>query len=248
MNNSYLKAKFFQFSARGESLLDLKKTFLEAVSATIPMTIIILIFHLTIAPFPQEILISFIAGAILVMLGLFLFFIGINVGLLKVGELIGSSLIKREKLWFILSLGFIIGFVIVIAEPNMQVLASQVDGVSNGKIAKNLLIAVVALGVGVSIIVSLLRIIFRISLTRILAVCYGIIFILALFVPPELVPVSFDAGGVTTGPLIVPFMLSLGIGFTSVMQSQKTNDSFGLISLVFISSILAVLILGVFIQ
>lgn len=226
--------------------MNFKETTIEALWATLPMTVIILIFHFTVAKFPPDILVDFIAGAIMVVVGLTFFFIGINIGLLKVGKLIGSSLINQGKLWLILLSGFIIGFVVILAEPNMQVLGQQIDQISNGEIPKNLLILVVAWGVGISIIVSLLRIIFNIPLVNILAACYGITFLLAFFTPAEFVPFSFDAGGVATGPLIIPFIISLGIGLTSMTQSKKTaNNSFGLISLVFISSILAVLVLGV---
>ncbi|KNF08627.1 protein of unknown function DUF1538 [Gottschalkia purinilytica] len=226
--------------------MNLKEVFLEVIYAILPITIIVLLLQMTMLKFPKDTLIQFIAGSIMVMGGLFLFLIGVKVGLLKVGELIGSSLMENGKLWLILLCSFVIGLVITVAEPNVQVLANQVDNISEGTISKNLLIAVVALGVGIFIIISLIRIIFNVPLAYLFATCYGILFILASFTSPEFVPISFDSGGVTTGPLTVPFFISLGVGITSVTQSKKSsNDSFGIVGLAFIGPILSMLILGV---
>lgn len=227
--------------------MSVKETILDSVYTTLPMTAIIFILHFTIVDFPTDILINFVAGTVMVIVGLSLFSIGIDVALLEVGEEVGSSIIRFKKVRHILLWAFVLGFAIALAEPNVQVLSSQVQNTSNGLIAKNFLIIVVALGVGISLVLSFLRIIFEIPLVKILMVCYSIAFILLIFTPTQFGPVSFDAGGVVTGPLTVPFMLSLGIGVTNVTGgSDSAGDGFGILSLVFISCIIAVLLLGVF--
>lgn len=228
--------------------MSVKETILDSVYTTLPMTIIIFILHFTMVDFPSDILINFIAGTVMVIVGLSLFSIGIDVALLEVGEEVGSSIVKFKKLRHILLWAFVLGFAIALAEPNVQVLSNQVASTSGGLIAKNFLIIVVALGVGISLVLSFLRIIFNISLVNILMVCYSIAFILLIFTPTQFGPVSFDAGGVVTGPLTVPFMLSFGIGITNVIGgNESTGDGFGILSLVFISCIIAVLLLGVFV-
>lgn len=228
--------------------MSVKETVLDSVSTTLPMTVIIFILHFTIVDFPSDILINFVAATILVIIGLSLFSIGIDVALLEVGEEVGGSIIKFKKLRHILLWAFVLGFAIALAEPNVQVLSNQVASTSDGLIAKNLLIIVVALGVGISLVLSFLRIIFNISLVRILMICYTIAFFLLMFTPTQFGPVSFDAGGVVTGPLTVPFMLSLGMGVTNVTGgSDSAGDGFGILALVFISCIIGVLLLGVFI-
>ncbi|HHX59550.1 MAG TPA: DUF1538 domain-containing protein [Epulopiscium sp.] len=228
--------------------LSVKETILDSVYTTLPMTIIIFILHFTIVDFPNDILINFVAGTVMVIVGLSLFSIGIDVALLEVGEEVGSSIISFKKIRHILLWAFVLGFAIALAEPNVQVLSNQVANTSGGLIAKNFLIIVVALGVAISLVLSFLRIIFNISLVKILMICYSIAFILLLFTPTQFGPVSFDAGGVVTGPLTVPFMLSLGIGVTNVTgSSDSAGDGFGILSLVFISCIIAVLSLGVFV-
>ncbi len=227
--------------------MSVKDTILDSIYTTLPMTVIIFILHFTIVDFPNDILMNFIAGTIMVIVGLSLFSIGIDVALLQVGEEIGSSIIKFKKMRHILLWAFILGFSVALAEPNVQVLSSQVQDISNGDIGKNILLIIVALGVAISLVLSFVRIVFNISLVRILMVCYSIAFILLLFTPTHFGPVAFDAGGVVTGPLTVPFMLSLGIGITNVIGGNKSaGDGFGILALLFISCIIAVLLLGVF--
>lgn len=224
-----------------------KENALDAIYTTLPMTVIIFILHFTIVDFPNEILFNFIAGTILVMIGLSLFFVGINTALLQVGEELGSAIIKFKKLRHILLAAFIVGFSLAMAEPNMQVLSKQVASISDGLISRNFLIFTIAFGVGISLVLSFVRIVFKIPLTPILIACYSIAFILLIFTPLDFGPVSFDSGGVITGPLTVPFMLSLGIGVTNVMGGSKSSgDGFGLLALLAICCIIASLLLGVF--
>ncbi len=196
-------------------------------------------------PFPQETLLKFLAGAFFITLGLVLFLSGIKTGLLEFGEAIGRTITLPGKLWMIIVFGFMIGFVVTVAEPDVQVLALQVDTVTSGAIGRNILVLFVALGVGFFVAFSLIRILFNVPLVKLLMVGYALVFVLSIFSSPEFIPVSFDAGGVTTGPLTVPFILALGLGVSSFTKSRKTSeDSFGLVALASIGPILAVLVLG----
>lgn len=160
----------------------------------------------------MEVFFQFLAGVVFVGIGLILFLLGVQIGLLPVGEWIGSALSKTKKVGVIVGFGFILGLVVTVAEPDVRVLATQVDQVSGGDIPRNILIVAVALGVALFVGLSMLRIIFHVPITYLLAPGYGLVFLLALFTPPSFIPISFDSGGVTTGPLTVPFILSLGVG------------------------------------
>ncbi|WP_121640865.1 DUF1538 domain-containing protein [Virgibacillus sp. Bac330] len=225
---------------------NIKETIVEVVQSILPITIVITILQFTLIWLPLETFIQFLIGAFMVGIGLILFLLGVNIGMLPVGEMIGSALSKTKMVWLILFFGVLLGSVVTIAEPDVRVLSTQVDQVSNGEISKTVLILAVALGVGIFVGLSLMRIIFSIPITYILAGGYGLIFILAAFTPSSFVPISFDAGGVTTGPLTVPFIMALGVGVASVLRGRSASqDGFGLIALASLGPILSVLILGV---
>jgi hypothetical protein len=225
---------------------NIKDTIKEVVYAVIPITLVVIILQFTIIWLPLEMFLQFLIGVAMVSVGLVLFLLGVHIGLLPVGEMIGSALPKTNKLWMILFFGFLLGFVVTVAEPDVRVLANQIDLVSNGEISSNILIYSVALGVGIFVTFALLRIIFNIKITHLLIGGYGLAFLLAAFTPANFIPISFDAGGVTTGPMTVPFILALGVGVASVLKGKATaSDSFGLVALASIGPILAVLILGV---
>lgn len=231
----------------GGAFLNIKETVVEVVYAIIPITVLVTILQFTVAKLPTEVFINFIGGSIMVMLGLIFFLAGVKTGFLPVGELVGSSLVSKGKLWIMLFFGFIIGFVVTVAEPDVQILARQVDGVSDGAISKSIIVAAVALGVGIFVALALLRIFLKIPITYLLIGGYALVFILALFTSPEFLAVSFDAGGVTTGPMTVPFILALGVGVASVTgKKRSSSDSFGLVALASIGPILAILLMGVF--
>ncbi|PAV31567.1 hypothetical protein CIL05_02610 [Virgibacillus profundi] len=225
---------------------NIKETVLEVIYSILPITIVITVLQFTIIGLPIETFIQFLIGVLMVGVGLILFLLGVNVGLLPVGEMIGSALSKTNKLWLIIFFGFLLGIVVTVAEPDVRVLSTQVDQVSGGAIPKSILILAVALGVGTFVALAMIRIIFNFSIVYILAIGYGIIFLLAAFTPASYVPISFDSGGVTTGPLTVPFILALGLGVATVLRGKSaSSDSFGLVALASIGPILSVLILGV---
>ncbi|WP_164667352.1 DUF1538 domain-containing protein [Virgibacillus doumboii] len=225
---------------------NIKETILEVIYSILPITLVITALQFTIIWLPMETFIQFLIGVAFVGLGLVLFLLGVNVGLLPVGELIGSALSKTKKLWVIVFFGFLLGLVVTIAEPDVRVLSTQVDTVSGGAIPKSVLILAVALGVGIFVGLAMLRIIFNFSIVYLLAGGYALIFLLAAFTPAHFVPISFDSGGVTTGPLTVPFIMALGVGVATVIRGKTaSSDGFGLIGLASIGPIISVLILGV---
>ena len=221
-------------------------SFKEVISSVTPMVILILILGYWLAPFPRELMISFIGGAIMMMLGLALFLFGAGISMMDVGERVGSFLLRKQNLWWLIGIGFVIGVAITAAEPDVQVLAGQISAVSDGNVGRMLMITVVGLGVGVYLVIGLLQILFQIKLIYILMAGYGLAFLLAVFAHPTFVPLAFDSGGVTTGPMTVPFILALATGIaSSISSSEDDNNSFGMVGIASLGPILAVLILGV---
>ncbi|CAM3975820.1 DUF1538 domain-containing protein [Alkalicoccus chagannorensis] len=218
----------------------------EVVMAILPLAVVIIILQYTLIGLPPDIFLRFIIGVIMVGFGLFLFLVGVHIGLLPIGEMIGSALPKTKKVWLILGTGFVLGVVVTIAEPDVRVLASQIDDVSGGDISNLVLIYSVALGVGFFVLTAMARTVFNIPLKYLLVGGYSLVFLMALVTPANYVPISFDAGGVTTGPMTVPFILALGVGVASVLRGKSsTSDGFGLVALASIGPILAVMVLGV---
>lgn len=224
----------------------LLNSFKEVLVSILPMTVLILIISGIWAPFTPEMLVSFIGGAIMMMIGMALFLFGADISMMEVGERVGNFLVSRRSLKILIAAGFFVGMFVTIAEPDVQVLAGQVAAVSDGTINRTMLIAVVGVGVGIFLVIALLRFVFQMKLYHILIIGYITVFVLSFFTNPEMAPVAFDSGGVTTGPITVPFILSLGSGITSgVRTSREGTDSFGMVALSSLGPVLAVMILGV---
>ena len=225
---------------------NIKETVIEVIKSILPITIVITILQFTLIQLPAETFFQFLIGALFVGIGLILFLLGVNIGLLPVGEMIGAALLNTKKLSVIALFAFILGLVVTVAEPDVRVLSIQVDQVSNGVIPKSMLILFVGIGVGICVALAMLRIIFNINIVYLLAVGYAIIFLLAAFTPPTYVPIAFDSGGVTTGPLTVPFIMALGVGIASILKGKSaSSDGFGLVALASMGPIFSVLLLGV---
>jgi hypothetical protein len=225
---------------------DIREILLEVLQSITPIVLVVAVIQLLLLRSPGNLFWQFMAGAALVTAGLFLFLVGVRISLLPIGEMIGSELVSRGSLLFLLISAFIFGFVITIAEPDVRVLAHQVDIASRGAIDSNILIIAVALGVGFFVALAILRILLGIPIAYLLATGYVLIVVLSFFTPPDFVAISFDAGGVTTGPMAVPFILALGVGATAVMGGKSSvAEAFGLIGLASIGPVISVMILGV---
>lgn len=210
-----------------------------------PIMLIVLALSLTIAPIEGVLLAKFLAGVLLIILGLGVFLLGTDIGILPVGQDVGSALVHRRSLPLMLAVGFLVGFIITVAEPDVQVLANQAAKV-DASIPKNLLIVMIGLGVGFFVSVSFGRIILGLSYRWLLLGFYAVVFILAALTDPAYVAVAFDAGGATTGPMTVPFIMALGVGVAAVRRGKDDEgDSFGLVGLASIGPIMAVLAMGI---
>ncbi len=212
----------------------------EAIVAVMPVVGILLVLSFTIAPMPTGVLMSFLIGAVLVMIGMMFFTLGSEMAMTPMGEKVGSKMTQSRNLPLIITLAFLLGMIITISEPDLQVLAHLVPSVPN-----MLIILAVAVGVGLFLVVAVLRMFFSIPLSSLLIVMYIAAFTLTFFVPNEFRAIAFDSGGVTTGPMTVPFIMAFGIGICAIRDDKHAaNDSFGLVALCSIGPILAVLILG----
>lgn len=217
-----------------------KEKLYETLKAVFPILAIVLLLCFTIAPIPPSILMTFLIGAVLLIIGMLLFNVGVEMSMTPMGERVGTIMTKSKKLFVMILISFIMGVIITISEPDLQVLAEQVPSIPN-----MILILAVAAGVGVFLVVALLRMLFGIGLSYLLVIFYGIIFLMAFMVPKDFLAVAFDSGGVTTGPMTVPFIMAFGIGIAAIRSDKHaSDDSFGLVALCSIGPILAVLILG----
>ena len=226
---------------RKGSLPKLREKLLEALQAVLPIVAIVLVLCFSIAPVSPSILLCFLLGAAMIIVGIMFFTLGAEMRMSPMGERVGAVLTRSRSVPLIIGVGFALGFLITISEPDLQVLANQVPSIPNMT-----LILSVAAGVGFFLVVAFLRMLLGIALPKLLVVFYGLIFVLAAFVPKEFLAVAFDSGGVTTGPITVPFIMALGVGVAAIRSDRHAaDDSFGLVALCSVGPILAVLLLGI---
>lgn len=214
--------------------------------AVIPITIIVLILNFTLVPLEMPLLIRFLIGSLLIVIGLAIFLTGVDIGITPLGTHTGVSLAKSNKLWIVMIGGFILGFFISIAEPGLLVLANQVDSVTAGQISSMSILVYVSIGLAIMIAIGFIRIFYNIPLYKLLIVLYVIIFGMSLFTSREFLAIAFDASGATTGVLAVPFILSLSVGISALKKDSKSSekDSFGLVAIASTGAIIAVMILN----
>ena len=226
----------------------LKDKIIESLTSILPIALIIIVLSMTFTPLGSGTFVLFMVGVVLLILGLGCFTLGADMSMLVIGEKIGSAMTHSRKIWLIALLSFVIGIIVTIAEPDLQILAEQVPAVAEKvpQLGNYLLIITVAVGVGIFLTVAMLRIVLRIRLSVLLIIFYVAAFILSIFVSDEFWAVSFDSGGVTTGPMTVPFIMSLGVGVASIRSDKNgQDDSFGLVALSSVGPIVAVLTLGI---
>ena len=214
----------------------------ESLKSVLPITAIVAVLCFTVAPVPTDVFVMFIVGAICLIVGMGIFTLGADIAMTPIGEQVGAHMTKTRRLWLIIAVCFLMGFIITVSEPDLKVLADQVQSIDS-----LLLIATVGVGVGLFLVVAILRILFKIKLSYLLIGFYAIVFVVAFLLPnKDYLAVAFDSGGVTTGPMTVPFIMALGVGIASVRSDRNSDsDSFGLVALSSIGPILVVLILGI---
>lgn len=212
----------------------------EAVLSVLPIVLIVSVLCLFTVPVNSGLMLSFLFGSVLIAFGMGIFTVGSDIAMTQIGAHIGAKMTKSRRLGLIILLSFVLGVSITVAEPDLQVLASNAPNINTF-----VLIFAVSVGVGIFLVISMLRIIFGIKLKWIFIAFYALIFVLAAFSDKGFLSVAFDSGGVTTGPITVPFIMALGVGVASIRSDEKAKtDSFGLVALCSIGPILAVLLLG----
>ena len=212
----------------------------EAAASVLPVTAIVAVLCLALVRVDVGLMLSFLLGSGLLILGMGLFTLGAELSMSRIGNLIGAKMTKSRKLWFILAVSFLLGVAITMAEPDLQVLATNVPAID-----KTVLIVTVSAGVGLFLMLCMVRILFSVSLRLLLIVFYALLFLGAFLSDAGFLSVAFDSGGVTTGPMTVPFIMALGVGVASIRSDENAKaDSFGLVALCSIGPVMAVMLLG----
>ncbi|MFA7661803.1 MAG: DUF1538 domain-containing protein, partial [Anaerovoracaceae bacterium] len=207
--------------------------FKEVLASVLPITLIVVILNFTLTPMENIILFRFLLGALGIIVGLTIFLVGVDISLSPIGNEMGATITRKNKLWLVMAAGLILGFLISIAEPDLHILAAQVDLVSDGMVHKQGVILVVSVGIAVMVALGLLRILYNIPLYIILTILYGVVLVLGFFTTKEFLAISFDASGAITGALTVPFILALAAGISNLKRDSKASekDSFGLVAI-----------------
>ncbi len=214
----------------------------ESLGAVLPVAAVVFLLSVTVVPLSGEMFFSFFVGTILLIVGIGMFTLGADTSMIIIGEKIGARLTMSRKIAFILPVCFLIGVLVTVAEPDLKVLAEQTPIVDT-----QVMIWSVGVGVGIFLTLAFLRIFMQVKISAVFIAFYALIFIFACspLISPSFIPAAFDSGGVTTGPITVPFIMALGLGLSSI-RGDKTSaeDSFGLVAMCSIGPILTVLLLG----
>ncbi len=222
------------------NLNNLKEKAKEALKSVLPIVGIVCVISVLLVPVSSGIMLTFLSGSIMLILGMMLFTLGAEMAVSPMGSHVGNYLTRSRKVSVIVAIAFLLGLIITVSEPDLQVLAELVPNVPNAT-----LILSVALGVAIFLVIAMLRMLLRIPLRILLIVSYAAVFIFAFLVPGNFLSIAFDSGGVTTGPMTVPFIMALGMGVSAIRSDKgAADDSFGLISLCSVGPVLAVMILG----
>ncbi|NLY77800.1 MAG: DUF1538 domain-containing protein [Tissierellia bacterium] len=224
----------------------LKDKFKEVSLSVLPISIIVILLHFTVVPMETDMLARFIIGSLLVILGLGIFLFGVDLGVTPIGNLMGESTAKSNSVTLVGILGFLLGFLITVAEPDLLILANQVNKASGGIISAYAILIVVSIGVGLMVALGLLRILFEKPLNKMYTIIYFIIFILGLKISAEFLAISVDASGATTGAMTTPFILALGYGVSRLKGGKNVEeDSFGLVGIASTGPILAIMLMSI---
>ena len=225
----------------------LTKKFKEVSFSVVPITLLVLILNFTLVPLESDVLIRFLVGAVFVILGLALFLFGADMAISPIGNLMGKSLARCNNALFVGIMGFVLGFMITVAEPDLQILANQVESVSQGALNAWLIVIVVSIGVGIMVSLGLLRILYSKPLNKYFFFAYLFIFLLSIGVSESFLAISVDSSGATTGAMTTPFILALGYGVSQLKGGESSEeDSFGLVGLASAGPIFMIMILSRF--
>jgi len=227
----------------------LREKLLEVVNAVGPLIAVVCVLQFLFVEAPAGLFLQFLAGSVLCIVGMLLLFTGIDLGLLPMGRFIGAELPKKESLALIVAVAFSLGFATTVAEPDVLVLAEQVDMASQGSISDHAVLYVIAAGLATFVAVAMARIVSGFPLTYLLAAAYSVVIVLSFFTPADFVPLAYDAGSVTTGVLTAPVVIALALGLSSVLAGRSAvSDGFGLLGFASVGPIIAVMIMGILLQ
>lgn len=219
----------------------IKNKLIESLKSVLPIALIVLALSVTIVPISTGDMFLFLVGVCCLVIGMSLFTAGAEMSMQPLGTKIGATIGSSKKIWLIAFVSFIIGILVTISEPDLQILAEQVEGLEN-----MILILTVSVGVGIFLLIAVMRIVFNWNLTAIMIAFYSVAFVLAFFVDSSFLCLAFDSGGVTTGPMTVPFIMSIGAGVSAAkLSGDDRNDAFGITGLCSIGPIISVLVLGI---
>ena len=226
----------------------LREKFREVLLAVLPITLIVTVLNFTLTPLGTHLFIRFLAGALFIVVGLSIFLLGVDIGITPIGNQMGASIAKTNKLWIVISAGLVLGFAISVAEPDLHILAQQVENITSASIEKFSIVIVVSAGIALMLSLGFVRIVYNVPLNKILTGLYVIVFLLAWFTPEEFLAISFDSSGATTGAVTVPFILALAIGVSALKKDSKASeiDSFGMVAIASAGAIIAVMLMGIF--
>lgn len=217
----------------------------ETAVSVLPVMLVVILLGTTAVPLGAKTIWNFILGGFLLIVGLTIFLLGVDLGIQPMGERCGASLTKKRNLPLLLSVAFVIGFIVTAAEPDIQVFGDQVRGIFP-VVNKLTITFVIAVGIGLFITIGLLRTVLNLSIKWTLFISYTILFAIAMFAPNAFIGIAFDSGGATTGPMTVPFIMALGLGVSSVRQDD--DNSFGLTGICSIGPVMAVIIYSIILQ
>ncbi|HEX7006518.1 MAG TPA: DUF1538 domain-containing protein [Alphaproteobacteria bacterium] len=222
-----------------------KEKLIEVLNAVMPLVGVVCILQIALVQAPMSEFLQFLGGAVLVVVGMTLLFAGVDLGILPMGRFIGSELPKKGSVGLIIAVAFGLGFSTTIAEPDVLVLAGQVDRLSGGDLSRLTVLYTTGVGVAIFAALGMARVIFGFSIRRLLAGSYAVVLVLTFVAPLEFVPLAYDAGSVTTGALTTPVVIALAIGVSSVLAGRSAvSDGFGLLGLGSVGPIITILLMG----
>ena len=224
----------------------LSEKVIEVLRGVAPVVVLVAVLQVLLVGAPGELFVQFLAGSVLLVFGLALFFVGLDLGILPMGHAVGAELPKKGSFVLILAVAFALGFATTVAEPDVLVLADQVDAASERAISGQALLYVIALGLAIFTGLALARVVLGFPIVALLTIIYGATIVLAFFTPPEFVPLAFDAGGVTTGVVAGPVVIALAVGLSAVLSGRSPmTDGFGLLGIGSVGAIIAVMVMGI---
>ena len=229
-------------------LLLLKEKLSETLRAVIPLFALVCLLHLALVGASIPALADFILGAVLIVTGMLLLFTGVDYGILPMGRYVGSALPEKGSIMLVIAVAFAFGFATTVAEPDVLVLANQVNHVM-GETSRQTILYAIALGVGVFTAIAMARIVFGFSLRGLLTVAYGTMLVMTFFAPEQFIPLAYDSGSVTTGVLTAPIVISIAIGLSSVLAGRSAvSDGFGLLGFASAGPIFIMMAIGIFLR